>query len=318
MAVRQNTRARRAAAPAAKTTAAPGRRSNRGTPAATKTTRRAAPEPVEEDDYSELLEKEPTPYHEAFDQWLTEVVGFNPAECRNKGEAFLMGVSLGTSARSDFQKSDWLAEWREENGQAKRGPKGKQQEEPEAVEEEEADDADFEEELNAVTEELNALTLPRLKARAKKEGVTVAAGAKKSEIIEDILDVLFPEEDEEEDGEEVDLEALREQLTALTLPQVRKAAGEYGLTYERTDKKTDIIEAILESVGEESEEDEEDEELEEEDEFADEDGDEEDEDEEEEPPAKPGRRTVRKPATAKTTRAAAPKAVAGKKGKYVF
>lgn len=282
-------------------------------------------------DYSHLLEKEPTEYHEAFTEWLqSPEVGFNPADTKNRAAAFLMGVSLGTSARSDFQQSEWLATWREENGVKKRGPaKGNARaEEPELDEDETDEEGLSEEELDALAEELAGLTLAKLKARAKKEGVALETGWKAADIQSAIMDLYLPEEDEADDedadeGEEAD--ALRQELTALTLPQVRAACKEYGLTYERTDKKADIIDAIIEAAFVDDEEAEDDEELEEDEELEDDEDEdedeseeddeaEEDEDEEEEPPARrpAGRKTVAKKTVTRG------KTAAGKKGKYVF
>jgi hypothetical protein len=63
--------------------------------------------------------KAPSDYHKAFAKWAVEVVGYEP---RNRKD-FLMGIAIATAARSRFMQSDFLAEWREETGQAKRGPK---------------------------------------------------------------------------------------------------------------------------------------------------------------------------------------------------
>lgn len=293
-------------------------------PTPAKRTTRQAPAPVEETDggdYGHLLEKEPTAFHMAHTEWLKTEVGYNPAETKNRAEAFLMGVSLATSSKRDFQQSDWLVEWREENGYKKRGPASKADAEPE----EETDVSEDEDAVEALEEELNALTLVKLRARAKKEGVDLSdvSGWKKADYVNAILDVLFPEDDSDEEDTDEEAEALAADLAAMTLPEVRKAAGKYGVKYARTDKKTDIIEAIVAAAfpEEESEEDE-DEDLEDEDEFEDEEPEEddveEDDEEEEEPPARrPGRRTVAKQTATKTvTRGKAP--AGKKKGKYLF
>lgn len=282
---------------------------------AKKTTKRAAPEPEETEDYSDLLEKEPTDYHLAYTEWLKTEVGYNPADCKNRAEAFLMGVSLATVARPVFQQSDWLAEWREENGVAKRGPKGKaQDEEPE----EDVADDEGEIDIDELAEELSTLSLAKLKARAKEEGVKLKAGMKSEDIVEAILDLYTDPEDDEDDSDEeegVDLDALEKHLMSMTLAQLRQEIKEYGLKAERTDKKTDIVEAILATLDDE-EEDEDEEEPE--DEYEEESEEDEDEEEEEEKPA-PKRRVTQPTRTAKgATRGKAPAANAAKKGKYIF
>jgi hypothetical protein len=108
-------------------------------------------------DVTEYATKEPTDYHKAFARWIVNEVGFDP-KTASPMKAFLMGVSIATAARPKFMDSDFLAEWRESSGQAKRGPKtsedktvGKAKPKSSKVVEEdedefEDDDEDFEDE----------------------------------------------------------------------------------------------------------------------------------------------------------------------------
>lgn len=68
-------------------------------------------------------EKDPTPYHKAFANWIVRHVGYNPDAAPTKRAAFLAGVSIATAARPAFMESDYLEKWREQTGTAKRGPK---------------------------------------------------------------------------------------------------------------------------------------------------------------------------------------------------
>src|ERR1700755_2088543 len=73
--------------------------------------------------------KAPTDYHKAFARWIVSEVGYNPDEAPSLKAAFLRGVSIATVARTAFANSDYLEEWREKTGTAKRGPKPKVEEE---------------------------------------------------------------------------------------------------------------------------------------------------------------------------------------------
>lgn len=91
-------------------------------------------------------------------------------------------------------------------------------------------------------EELEALTLVRLKAEAKKAGLGLAdyKGKTEDEIIDLILDAEFPEseeseeepeEDEDQEPEEFDGEALQEELEKLSPVKLKALAKkEYGAT----------------------------------------------------------------------------------------
>jgi len=76
-------------------------------------------------DVTMYADKEPTGYHKAFARWIVREVRYNPSEAVSAKAAFLMGVSIATAARPAFQNSDFLTEWREATGEAKRGPKPK-------------------------------------------------------------------------------------------------------------------------------------------------------------------------------------------------
>lgn len=114
MAVRRGTKAtaRRAAAPAKKTA-----------PAAKRAPAKAVAAPAKRTDVTVYADKEPTDYHKAFARWIVKEVGYNPDEAGTKRAAFLAGVSIATAARPAFMDSEFLTEWREKTGVAKRGPK---------------------------------------------------------------------------------------------------------------------------------------------------------------------------------------------------
>jgi hypothetical protein len=187
------------------------------------TTRKAAaapPAPVKPTrDVTEYADKAPTGYHKAFAKWIVEFVGFDPNEATSKRAAFLAGVSIATAARPAFTDSDFLAEWREESGEAKRGPKpknappatttrGRKAAAPVVEEVEEDDTEEFD--RDALAEELESLTLAKLKARAKSDYAATVAdlkGLTKDETLEWILDTaeeaeFGDEEDEEGDDED--------------------------------------------------------------------------------------------------------------------
>lgn len=130
--------------------------------------RKAAPAPVKAApakaarDVTVYAEKEPTDYHKAYARWIVNEVGYDPNSATSKRAAFLAGVSIATAARPAFMESDFLAEWRESAGVAKRGPKPKgaedeeetprarkatrRQAEPEPEDDEEYEDDEFEDE----------------------------------------------------------------------------------------------------------------------------------------------------------------------------
>lgn len=74
-------------------------------------------------DVTVYADKEPTDYHKAFAQWIVKEVGYRPSQAESMKDAFLMGVSISTVARTAFMESEFLADWREKTGTAKRGPK---------------------------------------------------------------------------------------------------------------------------------------------------------------------------------------------------
>ena len=89
--------------------------------------------------------KVPTDYHKQFARWIMKECGFNPEEMKSKTYAFLYGVSIATASRPIFMKSDFLADWREETGQAKRGPKSSAQKPIRRGSTKVADDDEFDE-----------------------------------------------------------------------------------------------------------------------------------------------------------------------------
>lgn len=75
-------------------------------------------------DVTVYADKAPTDYHKAFARWIVQEVGYDPNSASSMKAAFLAGVSIATASRPAFMDSDYLEEWREANGVAKRGPKG--------------------------------------------------------------------------------------------------------------------------------------------------------------------------------------------------
>jgi len=93
------------------------------TPAKAQATRKAAAA-KKGPDVTVYATKAPTDYHKAFARWIVDEVGYNPESASSKKAAFFRGVAIATAARPAFMSSDYLEQWREENGVAKRGPKG--------------------------------------------------------------------------------------------------------------------------------------------------------------------------------------------------
>lgn len=108
-------------APRTRRTAAAKPAQRRAAPAK-RTAAKAAPAKAQRD-VTQYADKEPTPYHKAFATWLVREVGVN-IKGLSARDAFLLGVSTATAARNSFMDSEFLEEWREKNGVAKRGPKG--------------------------------------------------------------------------------------------------------------------------------------------------------------------------------------------------
>lgn len=263
-----------------------------------KQTTKAPAKPAAGRDVTQYAEKAPTAFHKFFARWITEQVGYVPEDAKTKRAAFLAGVSISTAARQAFQASPELAEWREETGEAKRGPKPKDEAETKRraqrqnVSDEEFEPEDDEEtseesdvDLEELEDELNGMAIGKLRATAKEHGVTAERGWKKEDFIEAILatyeDGDEESEEEDEDDDAVDLDELAEELDALTLTKIKQRAKEYGVTPKRGEDKEDLIERILASL-EDSEEDDEDE-----------------PEEEEEPPAKSRSKTASKSRKAK-------------------
>lgn len=186
-----------------------------------KNTRSKAAPKSNDRDVTQYAEKDPTDLHRCFARWIVEEVGYNPNDAGSKREAFLMGVSISTAARPAFQASDYLAEWREEEGVAKRGPKGKGQatkttaakkgRKPAPEPEPEEDEDELAEEMEEREEELMALTVAKLRTLAQDDDHEATAadikGLNKADLVNLILDIEFPEDeesDEEDDDEEDD------------------------------------------------------------------------------------------------------------------
>lgn len=136
-------------------------RTRKAAPAPAARTRKAAPAKApakaparkSASDVTVYATKAPTDYHKAFAKWITTEVGYDPAQASSLRMAFLMGVSIATAARPAFMNSDYLEEWREKTGFAKRGPKA-QDEAPARGRRSKAEpEEDFEEDDSAEFEE---------------------------------------------------------------------------------------------------------------------------------------------------------------------
>jgi hypothetical protein len=188
------------------------------------TTRKASSKPAPAaapvNSVAQYAEKDPTPLHKTFARWIVKEVGYDPDDAPSKRQAFLRGVSIATVARNAFTGSKYLADWREETGEAKRGPKpaaekaaasttskGRRKPAPEPEPEEVEEEAEWtEEDLDERAEELQGMTVAKLKAFAKNECEATVAElkglTKKADVIDFILDYEFPEDDEEESEED--------------------------------------------------------------------------------------------------------------------
>lgn len=223
-------------------------------------------------DVTQYADKAPTEFHKFFARWITEQVGYSPEDAKTKRGAFLMGVSISTAARQAFTASQELADWREETGEQKRGPKSSATETARSkkareAEVEEDEDEDEDEELSELEAELREMAMGPLRKVAKEEyELSLKRGMTKDDIIDAILEVAEEDDDDDEDEDEegIDLDELEEELTGLTLAKVKARAKEFDITPKRGESKEDLIERILESL--ESEEDEDEDEDEEEDE----------------------------------------------------
>lgn len=122
MVARPTQRRKGAAAPARKAAPAAKR-----TAPAKKSAPKAAPKP-QRADVTSYATKDVTDYHKAFAKWIVTEVGFDPETASSKRMAFLKGVSIATAARPAFMESEFLEEWRDRTGTAKRGPKPTQEE----------------------------------------------------------------------------------------------------------------------------------------------------------------------------------------------
>lgn len=178
-----------------------------------RTTAKKTPTATVSRDVTQYADKVPTGFQKCFARWATEQVGYQPTNRKD----FLMGISIATAARNIFQQSEFLANWREETGEAKRGPKPKNAQsqpttaakgrkakpapEPEPEESEENDWT--EEDVEEREDELNEMTVAALKKVARTECEATAADLKelpkKADLVGFILDYEFPEDDEEEE-----------------------------------------------------------------------------------------------------------------------
>lgn len=150
-------------------------------------------------------------------------------------------------------------------GPATKGKGRVDEPEDDAEFEDEAEADDNAEELDEREDDLAALSLVKLKAEAKKAGLTLAdyKGKTETEIIDLILGVEFPEEDEEEEEPEdeeeeegFDAEALQEELEKLTLVKLKaRAKADYSATLADLKglDKDEVVEWILDKAEEAAE-----------------------------------------------------------------
>ncbi len=90
----------------------------------------------------EYVNKEATPYHKAFAQWLVKEVGYTPENRKD----FLAAIRLAITTRNLFNQSDFIEEWRERTGETKRGPKPKTAAAPVRKRKPEPEEDDFDDE----------------------------------------------------------------------------------------------------------------------------------------------------------------------------
>lgn len=259
---RKSSAGRKPAASKAAPAKAPARRSN-----ASKAAAKAPAKPVATavKDVTMYADKEPTGYHKAFARWIVDEVGYNP-KGDSAQKAFLMGVSIATAARASFQSSEALEAWREQTGEAKRGPKpkntsAKRETVPDAEFEDETDEDEVDEaaetDEDERREELEAMKLTELRALARDLDIDTQ-GVKKADLVEEILSA---EEESEEDDEADDADAdeeeedLREELEEINIAGLRKRAREHGIKTQGV-SKGELINAIVDAELSESDEDE--------------------------------------------------------------
>lgn len=140
------------------TKAAPTKRANsapRGNAAPRKAApaKKAAAPAKAERDVTQYADKPASDYHKAFARWIVQEVGYDPDSATSKKAAFLAGVSIATAARPAFMDSEFLEEWRESTGTAKRGPKPKDEEPTRRRSRQTVSDDEFEEEADEDDEE---------------------------------------------------------------------------------------------------------------------------------------------------------------------
>lgn len=135
MVVRRGTAAKKAAPAQARRGRPPAKEAAPG---------RRASKPAQ-NDVTAYASKAPTDYHKAYARWIVQEVGYDPNEASSLKAAFLAGVSIATAARGEFMKSDYLEQWREEQGIQKRGPKPKSAPEPDESDDDDFDDDDADE-----------------------------------------------------------------------------------------------------------------------------------------------------------------------------
>jgi hypothetical protein len=140
-------------------------------------------------DLTSYVEKDLTDLQERMIEWLqSEEVGADPAACKNKAEAFALGVKLGVSLRIHFQKSDFnqearaeAAAAREEAAAAKAAEKPAKKAAKKAAAAAEVEEDEEEEEAPAPAKKAVAKKTAAKKAPAKKASARKAAAEEEGE-----------------------------------------------------------------------------------------------------------------------------------------
>lgn len=176
-------------------------------------------------------------------------------ETKGRIASFLKGLGTAAPADDDEDDEDEPDEDFDDKKPAApaRRSRAKSAPEPEEDEDDEEESDDAREKRN---EELSALSLADLKKAAKAAGFKLAdyRGKEDSEIIDLILDKEFPEDDEGEGDEGIDLDALEEELEEMSLADLKKKAKEFRATTAEIKglDEEELIDLILEKAEEQN------------------------------------------------------------------
>lgn len=174
-------------------------------------------------------------------------------EIKGRISAFLKGLGTAVAEADDEDEADEdFDDKKPTRGEGKPRSRGKKSD-PEP----EPDEDEGDEEREAREEELAALSAVGIKKAAKEAGFALAdyRGMEQSEIVQLILDKEFPEDDEEEKPEGIDLDALEEELEGLDLAALKKKAKDFGATraeLKEADDEEGLIDLILDKAEEQN------------------------------------------------------------------